>query len=76
MPVIPLPPGSGMPPIGETRFSPDEVVCQFASSITPQQIGDIAQRFGLTIVAQANHQACWAALFTPSASPMGNPCAR
>ena len=52
MPVIPLPPGSGMPPIGETRFSPDEVVFQFASGTTPQQIGGIAQRFGLTIVAQ------------------------
>jgi hypothetical protein len=26
LPIIPLPPGSGMPPIGETRFSPDEVM--------------------------------------------------
>ena len=32
LPVIPLPPGSGMPPIGETRFSPDEVMFQVASS--------------------------------------------
>jgi hypothetical protein len=52
MPFIPLPPGSGMPPIGETRFSPDEVVFQFASGTTPQEIAGIAQRFGLTIVAQ------------------------
>src|SRR5499433_3669799 len=52
MPVMPLPPGSGMPPIGETRFSSDELVFQFASGTTPQQIGSIVQRFGLTIVAQ------------------------
>jgi hypothetical protein len=52
MPVIPLPPGSGMPPIGETRFSPDLLVFQFASGTTPEQIGSIAQRFDLTAVAQ------------------------
>ena len=52
MPVIPLPPGSGMPPNSETRLSSDELVLQFASNITPQQIGGIAQRFGLIIVAQ------------------------
>jgi Bacterial Ig-like domain (group 3)/IPT/TIG domain len=52
MPVIPLPPGSGMPPIGETQFSSDELVFQFASSTTPQQIGSIVQRFGLAVVAQ------------------------
>ena len=32
MPAIPLPPGSGMPPIGETRFSSDELVFQFGSA--------------------------------------------
>ena len=52
MPVMPLPPGSGMPPIGETRFSSDELVSQFAFGTTPLQIGNIVQRFGLTIVAQ------------------------
>jgi len=52
LPVIPLPPGSGMPPIGETRFSPDEVMLQFASAVTSQQIARIAQRFGLTILTQ------------------------
>src|SRR5262249_9764349 len=52
MPVMPLPPGSGMPPIGETRLSSDELVAQFASGTTPQQIGSIVQRFGLTTVAQ------------------------
>jgi hypothetical protein len=52
LPVIPLPPGSGMPPIGETRSSSDEVMLQFASAVTPQQIARIAQRFGLTLLAQ------------------------
>jgi hypothetical protein len=41
-----------MPPIGETRFSPDLLVFQFASGTTPEQIGSIAQRFDLTAVAQ------------------------
>ena len=52
MAVVPLPPGSGMPPIGETRFVPNEVVVQFAAGTTPQQITAFAQRFGLTLEAQ------------------------
>ena len=52
LPVIPLPPGSGMPPDGETRFSSDEVMFQFASAATEQQIADISQRFGLTLLTQ------------------------
>ena len=52
MPAIPLPPGSGMPPPGETRFSPNEVVLQFGSGTTAQQIAGIAQRFGLTVETQ------------------------
>ncbi|MGA8818464.1 MAG: S8 family serine peptidase [Xanthobacteraceae bacterium] len=52
MAVMPLPPGSGMPPIGETRFSPNEVAMQFGAGTTPQQITGIAQRFGLTVEAQ------------------------
>ena len=52
LPAIPLPPGSGMPPIGETRFSADEVIFQAASATTPQQIARIAQSFGLIIIAQ------------------------
>ncbi len=52
MPVIPLPPGSGMPPPGETRFAPDQVVMQFAAGTTPQQIDNVAQRFGLTLIDQ------------------------
>jgi subtilisin family serine protease len=49
LPVIPLPPGSGMPSVGETRFSPDEVMLQTASAVTSQQIASIARRFGLSI---------------------------
>jgi hypothetical protein len=52
MSVIPLPPGSGMPPVGENRFSLDEVAIQFAAGTTPQQVGEITQRFGLAIVTQ------------------------
>jgi hypothetical protein len=52
MAVMPLPPGSGMPPPGETRFSPNQVVLQFGAGTTPQQIAGIARRFGLTVVAQ------------------------
>jgi Subtilase family/Bacterial Ig-like domain (group 3)/Autotransporter beta-domain/IPT/TIG domain len=52
MPVIPLPPGSGMPAIGETQLSSDELVFQFGFGTTPEQISNIAQRFGLTAVAQ------------------------
>ncbi len=52
LPVIPLPPGSGMPPIGETRFSPDEVMFQFGPGTTPQDVTNTAQRFGLTLVEQ------------------------
>ncbi len=52
MRVIPLPPGSGMPPIGETRFVRDEVVVQFAPGTPANEIAGIGQRFGLTVVAQ------------------------
>jgi hypothetical protein len=52
MAVMPLPPGSGMPPLGETGFSPNEVVLQFASGTTPDQVAAIARRFGLTLEAR------------------------
>jgi Subtilase family/Bacterial Ig-like domain (group 3)/Autotransporter beta-domain/IPT/TIG domain len=52
MAVMPLPPGSGMPPLGETRFSPNEVAMQFGAGITAQQIAGVAQRFGLTLEGQ------------------------
>jgi hypothetical protein len=52
MSAIPLPPGSGMPPPGETRFAPDQVVLQFPVGTSQQQIAAIAQRFGLSLVSQ------------------------
>ncbi len=52
MRVMPLPPGSGLPPIGETRFRSSELVLQFGGDRTPQDIAAIARRFGLTIAAQ------------------------
>ena len=52
MRVMPLPPGTGLPPIGETRFRSSEVVLQFGDGVTPQQIAADAQRFGLTVVSQ------------------------
>jgi subtilisin family serine protease len=52
MAVMPLPPGSGMPPIGETRFLPDRLMVQFAPGTTPQDIADMAQRLGLALDEQ------------------------
>ena len=52
MRVMPLPPGTGLPPPGETRFLPTQVVMQFGAGMTPQQVAALAQRFGLTVVAQ------------------------
>ncbi len=52
MSAIPLPPGSGIPPPGETRFAPDQVVLQFPAGTSQQQIAAIAQRFGLSLLAQ------------------------
>jgi filamentous hemagglutinin family protein len=49
MPVMPLPPGSGLPPLGETRFVNNEVMLQFAANTTQQQIDDLVRRFGLTV---------------------------
>jgi len=54
MAVMPLPPGSGMPPIGETRFLADRVMFQFAPGTTAQDIAGIAQRLGLALLAQQN----------------------
>ncbi|HTV36692.1 MAG TPA: S8 family serine peptidase [Xanthobacteraceae bacterium] len=52
MRVMPLPPGSGLPAVGETRFLSNEVVLQFGEGSTPAQIAADARRFGLTIVSQ------------------------
>ncbi|HJT34293.1 MAG TPA: GLUG motif-containing protein [Pirellulales bacterium] len=52
MHIMPLPPGSGLPPPGETRFLSNQLVLQFGPNMTQQQITALAQRFGLTIVSQ------------------------
>ncbi len=39
---------SGVPPQGEQRFVPNEIVLGFSSSATPQEIDEIAQRYGVT----------------------------
>ena len=54
MAVMPLPPGSGMPPIGETQFLPDRVMFQFPPGTTAPDIAAMAQRLGLALVAQDN----------------------
>lgn len=43
----------GVPPRGETRFVPDEVITQFSSNASPQAIGQIATRFNLTQLESA-----------------------
>jgi hypothetical protein len=40
--------GGGMPPRGERRFVPDEVITAFAASATPQAIEQLARRHNLT----------------------------
>ena len=64
MPVLPLPPGTGLPPPGETRFLLNEVVLQFGPEVTPQQVADIARRIGLTIVSQQTIAALHRTVYT------------
>ena len=39
---------SGVPPQGERRFVPDEVITEISPAATPQSIGQIARRYDLT----------------------------
>jgi len=39
---------SGVPPQGERRFVPDEVITEISPAATPQSIGEIARRYDLT----------------------------
>jgi subtilisin family serine protease len=64
MPVMPLPPGSGLPPSGETRFLLNEVVLQFGPEVSPQQVTDIARRLGLVIVSQQTIAALHRTVYT------------
>lgn len=52
MRVMPLPPGTGLPPPGENRFQSREVILQFGDGTSPQQVSAIAGRLGLTVVSQ------------------------
>jgi subtilisin family serine protease len=49
MPIMPLPPGSGMPPPGETHFANDRVVFQVGNGTSPQQVAQWAAMFGVTV---------------------------
>ena len=64
MPIMPLPPGSGLPPSGETRFLINEVVLQFGPEVSPQQVTDIARRLGLLIVSQQTIAALHRTVYT------------
>ncbi len=44
--------GNGVPPRGERRFVPDEVITAFSPSATPQAIEQIARRYNLTQLEQ------------------------
>jgi hypothetical protein len=46
--------GGGMPPRGERRFVPDEVITAFAASATPQAIEQLARRHNLTQLEPIN----------------------
>ena len=46
--------GGGMPPRGERRFVPDEVITAFAASTTPQAIEQLARRHNLTQLETIN----------------------
>ena len=46
--------GGGMPPRGERRFVPDEVITAFAASATPQAIEQLARRHNLTQLETIN----------------------
>ena len=64
MNVMPLPPGNGLPPPGENRFLPNELVLQFGPNMTPAQIQALAARLGLTIVAQQSVGALGRTIYT------------
>lgn len=64
MRVMPLPPGTGLPPAGETRFVSRRVVLQFGPDVTPAQVAAAAQRFNLTVVSQQNIAALHRTLYT------------
>ena len=64
MPIIPLPPGSGMPPPGETHFSTEHVVFQVGNGVSPQQVAEIAAQFGLTVESSQPIEMLGRAIYT------------
>ena len=50
--------GGGVPPRGERRFVPDEVITAFSSNATPQAIEQIARRHNLTQLEDAKLRRC------------------
>ena len=42
---------SGVPPLGETRFLPGEVVVQISNSVSADRIQQLAKQFGFTIIS-------------------------
>jgi Subtilase family len=44
--------GTGVPPRGEQRFVPNEVVMEFSSTTTPQAIDQLARRYNLALIEQ------------------------
>jgi len=51
MAVIPLPPGTGMPPLNEVRFLTNELVFQIANTVSADDVEQIARRFRLTVLS-------------------------
>jgi hypothetical protein len=46
--------GGGMPPRGERRFAPDEVIASFTASATPEAIEQLGRRHNLTPIETIN----------------------
>ena len=64
LPAIPLPPGSGMPPNDETRFSPDEVILQAEADVTSEDITRMTRRFGLRVLTKESNDTLGRMIYT------------
>ncbi|HVY58696.1 MAG TPA: S8 family serine peptidase, partial [Xanthobacteraceae bacterium] len=45
---------SGVPPLGETRFVPNEVILQISSEVSRDRLDRLARQLGLTIISSKN----------------------
>ena len=50
---------SGVPPRGERRYVPDEVLTQFSPDTSQQSIDQIARRYSLTLIEFAELSVAW-----------------